>query len=583
MNLFNIIKEKVSILDVIGHYTTLKKAGSYYKGTCPFHNERTASFTVSPDKSIFYCFGCHVGGDVISFIAKAENFSQKQAAEHLATTHGIDIPELGDYKKDQEEKHKYHDLCSLVAQWCHEQLKKNPDAINYLLGRSITKRSMVQFTLGFMPHDHKQLDALVSYIQKNHFLVQDLLEAKIFLQGKSGLYTPFEDRILFPIKDHLGRFCGFGGRVFKPGDERAKYYNSHDHQYFSKGSLLFGLDTAKKAIQEHESVFIVEGYTDVIVMAQHGYINTVATLGTACTADHLKLLSRYAKKLYVVYDGDTAGQKAILRLTELSWQVSLDAFVMQLPATEDPASLLQKGLDLKPYVINAVDIITFYVQQLSKDFNQKTMQDRLQISQKLLETIKQVTDPIKQDLLLKQTATACGISFDTLRISLRKLQGNYWVKPTEPEKEVIANDNSENSLNEELEKKLFSAIINQYEPLSTEDVESIVEGLSPATQTLFKKVIHIKSVTPKASIGDIFILMTDEEKRRLSGMLIEESSSLSLKNVLGQWYRKQWKSMIHSVKVSIDLAQKAGDVMKVKELLKDLDELKKKMLQRGIA
>lgn len=591
MNVFTLIKDRVAILDVVSQYTTLKKAGSYYKGTCPFHSEKTASFTVSPDKSIYYCFGCHAGGDVISFIAKVENFSQKQAAEHLANQFGIEIPELGEYKNDQEAKVKYYDLCSLIAQWCHEQLKKTPQVIDYFLARGITKRSMVNFQLGYMPREKKQLDQLIQLLQKNHFLVQDLLDAKIFLQGKSGLYTPFEDRLIFPIKDHLGRFCGFGGRVFKEQDDRAKYYNSHDHAFFSKGSILFGLDTAKKGIQNEEVVFMVEGYTDVISMAQHGYINTVATLGTACTMDHLKILARYTQKLYVIYDGDTAGQKAILRLTELSWQASLDTYVMQLPETEDPASLLQKKIDLKPYIASAVDILTFYVHYLTKDFKQKGMQDKLIISQKLLETIKDISDPIKQDMLLKQISVACDISFDTLRISLRKMQGNYWGKSPEeehkqksPQKEQIPGEIVDNNIHDELEKKLFSAIINNYEPLLSEDIESMVTELSELHNgLLFKKVFQIKLANHKASIGDIFTLLTDEEKRILSGMLIEESTSLTLKNVLAQWYRKQWKYMIHKVKLNIELAQKAGDAFRVKELLNELDELKKKMLKRGIA
>lgn len=590
MNVFTLIKDRIAILDVVSQYTTLKKAGSYFKGTCPFHSEKTASFTVSPDKSIYYCFGCHAGGDVISFIAKAENFSQKQAAEHLAAQFGIAIPEFGEYKNDQEAKSKYHDLCSLIAHWCHEQLKKSPQSIDYFLARGITKRSMVNFLLGYMPREKKQLDQLIQLLQKNHFLVQDLLDAKIFLQGKSGLYTPFEDRLMFPIKDHLGRFCGFGGRVFKDLDDRAKYYNSHDHAYFSKGSILFGLDSAKKIIQQEEAVFVVEGYTDVISMSQHGYINTVATLGTACTLDHLKILARYTKKLYFIYDGDIAGQKAILRLTELSWQAAIDTHVMQLPEAEDPASLLQKKIDLKPYIANAIDILTFYVQYLTKNFKQKGMQDKLMISQKLLETIKDISDPIKQDMLLKQISVACDISFDTLRISLRKMQGNYWGKSVEDEskksstqKEPLAVDVTENNINDDLEKKLFSAIINNYEPLLSEDIESIATELSDIHATLFKKVIQIKLANYKASIGDIFTLLTDEEKRILSGMLIEEPSSLTLKNVLTQWYRKQWKHMIHKVKLNIESAQKAGDILKVKELLNELDQLKKKMLKRGIA
>lgn len=582
MNLFSLIKDQVTILEVVSHYTTLKKAGSYYKGTCPFHSEKTASFTVSPDKQIFYCFGCHAGGDVISFIAKIENFSQMQAAHHLANQFGITLPDMPEYKNDQEIKNKHYELCGLVAHWCHENLKKNQSVIDYLLGRGVSKRSMVNFTLGSMPKERKLLDQLMEYLQKHNYLAQDLLEAKIFFNGKSGIYTPFEERIIFPIKDHLGRFCGFGGRVYKTDDERAKYYNSHDHQYFSKGSILFGLDMAKKAIQQQESAFLVEGYTDVISMVQHGYTNTIATLGTACTIEHLRIVARYAKKLYVVYDGDLAGQKAILRLTQLTWQAGLDCLVMQLPKSEDPASLLLQKKDLTPLINNAIDILTFHINYLTKDFAQKGMQDRLAISGQLIDMVKDITDPIKQDLLLKQIAATSGISFDSLRVSLRRAQGNYWHKPQPEPEQLPENDLTPNSL-ENFEKRLFSAILSRYEPLPEEDHEFLETVLSEKAKVLFKKVMHIKQANPNASTSDIFLLLTDEEMRVVSGLLLEHSSGLTLKSILTQWYRKQWKQMNHTIKLKIETAQKAGDIGQVKELLIELEELKKKMIQRGIA
>ena len=169
------------------------------------------------------------------------------------------------------------------------------------------------------------------------------MTAGILSESKNALYSPFEDRIMFPITDNLGRFCGFGGRTFMPQDERPKYYNSKENNFFTKGSLIFGLNVAKRDIQHKEIVFVVEGYMDCIAMAQHGYTNTVATLGTACTLEHLKQLSRYASYVYVLYDGDAAGQSAILRLTELCWNVNMDLKVIRLPRQEDPASFLAKG------------------------------------------------------------------------------------------------------------------------------------------------------------------------------------------------------------------------------------------------
>ena len=333
MNLFSFIKAHVSILDVVGGYSSLKKAGLYWKGNCPFHNEKTASFTVSPHKEIFYCFGCNSGGDVISFIEKVENCSPIEAANHLIERYKLTPPEnlkLSSSEVDTQVRDNYYDLCKAVSVWAHGHLLKNPTLLNYAQKRGISKESIVQFSLGYFPAGLAAVKGLIAKMQEQQFMPKDLLDANILSEGKTVLYSPFEDRLLFPIQDHLGRFCGFGG-IFKPHDQRPKYYNSRENEFFQKGSILFGLNNAKKNIQELEHAFLVEGYTDCIAMVQHGHKNTVATLGTACTPEHLKQLARYAKTLYVVYDADKAGHNAMLRLTELCWQVSLDLKVIYLP------------------------------------------------------------------------------------------------------------------------------------------------------------------------------------------------------------------------------------------------------------
>src|SRR5579872_72411 len=251
MNLFTYLKNQISILDVIQEYTALKKAGIYWKGHCPFHHEKTASFTVSPHKEIFYCFGCHVGGDVITFIAKVENCSPMEAAKHLIDRHSIEIPEalLNNASATQgNEKNRYGEICHQVAQWCNTKLRDSAIARDYLTQRGITPASITYFSLGYFPGGLAAIKEFVSHMRDHNVLAQELVETHILAQGKTVLYSPFEERIIFPIKDQLGRNCGFGGRVFKQIDERAKYYNSRENEFFSKGTLLFGLDLAKKSI-----------------------------------------------------------------------------------------------------------------------------------------------------------------------------------------------------------------------------------------------------------------------------------------------------------------------------------------------
>ncbi len=271
MDIFSFIKSNVNILDVTKQYANLKKTGLYWKGHCPFHHEKTASFTVSPHRDIFYCFGCSSGGDVITFMSKVEQCSAIDAVKLLADRYNIDLPEDSHIPSigSADEKDRYFQLCALVNKWCCEQLQKSPLAKEYLDSRTITHESITYFGIGFFPSGLSSVQSLIRYAQKNNVLADDLLKANILGQAKRVLYSPFEGRIIFPIKDHLGRFCGFGGRVFKPEDNRAKYYNSKENTYFTKGQLLFGFDLAKQSIQKSESVFLVEGYTDCIAMYQH--------------------------------------------------------------------------------------------------------------------------------------------------------------------------------------------------------------------------------------------------------------------------------------------------------------------------
>ena len=229
MNLFSQVKTNLPILDVVGEYTKLKKAGTYWKATCPFHQEKTASFTVSPHKEIFYCFGCNKGGDLIAFIAAAENCTQLEAAQHLIDRYHLEVPATiaKTNTPNTDEKNRYFDLCQSVALWCHDTLKKSPAAINYLHERGFDDKNIDLFLLGYFPEGLKAIRSFVSSLRSKAILLSDLTAARIIAESRNVLYSPFEGRIIFPIKDHLGRFCGFGGRIFKQQDKRAKYYNSH--------------------------------------------------------------------------------------------------------------------------------------------------------------------------------------------------------------------------------------------------------------------------------------------------------------------------------------------------------------------
>lgn len=591
MNVFTYLKQRLAILDVIGEYVSLRKAGLYFKGHCPFHHEKTASFTVSPHKEIFYCFGCHEGGDVITFIGKVEHCTPFEAIKHLADRYNIDIPEAllkeAHSGESTEEKNRYFDLCEMIAVWCTENLNKNPSVMAYVTSRKITQESVNQFSIGYFPGGLTSINRLLSFARNRNILADDLMQANVLAQGKTILYSPFEERIIFPIKDHLGRYCGFGGRCFKPNDERAKYYNSRENQFFIKGSILFGLDRAKKVIHDKEEVFLVEGYTDCIAMVQHGYPNTVATLGTACTSNHLKTLSRYAQRMIVLYDGDKAGQDAILRLTELCWQVSMELSVICLPPGEDPASILAKEGTLDAHIAQAKDIFDFFIGSLGSNFTTKSLGTKLQIARKIISIIYQQEDTLKQDILLQKTSNALDIPFS----SLKKELDEYRATPTPAEGEEKGSEpalGSHLTMDEgipKLEKMIFFAIMNNIQLFNRENEEYLLQYLPKPLTVLLEKLANGKNSQKVLTFTDYYGILGVEEQLYVSKILLEgelEPIQKDFDHLMIQLQKKHWKGIVTNIKAKLAQAKREEDTEKMNNIMRDFLELKEKMIQKKL-
>lgn len=590
MNLFSFIKSRLSITDVVQEFVTIKKAGIYWKGQCPFHTEKTASFTISPHKEIFYCFGCHTGGDVITFISKIENCSAIDAAKLLIDRYKIAIPESIITKTDQthsQDKNHYFELCKLIAQWCHEALTKSATVQTYLESRGITSESISYFSIGYFPGGLSAIKQFLHFMRSYNFLPDDIVQAHFLAQGKMVLYSPFEERIIFPIKDHLGRFCGFGGRVFKAHDDRAKYYNSRENDFFSKGSLLFGLDRAKKAIQQEETAFLVEGYTDCIAMVQHGFINTVATLGTACTLEHLKQITRYANRLIVVYDGDKAGKAAVLRLTQLCWQVNLELAVIELPAHEDPASFLNKGYDLAPLIAHKKDIFDFFIQSHGSHFATMTLSEKLSTAREIVSTIHKVDDPLKRDILLQKAAASLAIPLSSLQAEDRALDMSSKEKLIAPAS-IPAPDPlkaEESELLDKLEKRIFFVIMNNMQLFNKENEEYLITYLPHPLNALLCQLHEAKKTNPAIDFIQYFDTLDERDQQYVSKLLLEfeeSPDSLNFDYLLMHLQKKNWKTIVHTIQKKLAQARTAGDQEAVEKILHDFLQLKKKMLHKNI-
>jgi len=584
MDLFNFIKQNVDITSVIGEYTSLKKAGSlYWKGRCPFHHENTPSFSVSPHKNIFYCFGCHENGDVINFIEKIEHLSAFEAAQHLAQRFNLEIPkEVQSSTMHHAVDKNHYRLCHIVAQWCNDMLLKSPQALQYIKNRSISPATSSQFILGFFPSGPKGIQQLLAYVSNQGFSSSDLIEEHIIFQGNNGLYSPFEDRIIFPIKDHLGQTCGFGGRIFLPHDTRPKYYNSMETQHFKKGKLLFGFDLAKQEIHKQKSAFLVEGYTDCIAMHQHGFKNVVATLGTACSPEHLQQLAKHAQTMYLLYDADAAGKQAILRLTSSCWQLDLDLKVITLPAGQDPASLLEQGKSLAPYVASAIDIFSFFLQARGDGFGQESMKSQMTTVQELFELISQVSDSLKQNILLMKTA-------ETLQIPLEIIKKEYTNRHTATQKNTKADtelsDNQPEKITyDKLEEQIVASIIHD-PSLLTEQYETLLLAcLSQNALKIVKKIIDYKKTHNSLSIENMSDVLNAEELEQTKSLLFTIESAniqLTFENLMLQFQKKYWKSIASHIKMKMAQAKKDNDLEEIQRLMDVFEKLKLELCKKG--
>ena len=379
---------RVDIVDVVGQHVKLKKAGANYQGLCPFHSEKSPSFSVSPTKQFYHCFGCGAHGSAISFLMEYSGLGYVDAIEDLARSAGLDVPREERTANDvarQQQAMALSEVMSAAADWYRQQLKGNTRAVEYLKGRGLTGEIAKRYALGYTPDGWQGLEAVFgSYA--NEEIAKTLLEGGLLIQGEQTdssqpvkRYDRFRDRIMFPIRNPKGQTIGFGGRILDQGEP--KYLNSPETSLFSKGNTLYGLFEARQAIRAQEYVLVCEGYMDVVALAQLGFPNAVATLGTACTANHVRMLLRQTDKVVFSFDGDSAGQRAAQRALEACLPLMSDDKEIRflfLPSEHDPDSYVRAyGAPAFEKVIKeAMSISSFFFKIVSEDHELTTPEGR---------------------------------------------------------------------------------------------------------------------------------------------------------------------------------------------------------------
>lgn len=400
----------------------LKKNGANYTARCPFHDEKTPSFSVSPDKQFYYCFGCGAGGNAIGFVMEYERLEFPEAVEMLAQSVGLTVPREQGNERSQPQKKRpdLYDIMARAEQWFQEQLKQHPRrerAVDYLKGRGLDGEICRRFGIGYAPPGW---DNLLEALGDNDSDRKLLIEAGMLVnrEEEGKCYDRFRDRIMFPIHDSRGRTIAFGGRVLDPEDN-PKYLNSPETPIFHKGRELYGLYEARQAQRNLQRVLIVEGYMDVVALAQNGVSECAATLGTATSTDHLRKLMRYTSEVVFCFDGDNAGRKAANRALESALPVMEDgrsARFLFLPEGEDPDSLIRaRGHNGFVQALNeAVPLEEYLFQAQGEDANGDSMESRARLGKRAAPLIQQLPEGMFRQLMQQELARRTGLDQNAL-------------------------------------------------------------------------------------------------------------------------------------------------------------------------
>lgn len=411
---------RTDIEELIGSYVTLKRAGSNLSGLCPFHSEKTPSFSVSPAKKFFYCFGCGAGGDAITFVMKMENLDYPQAVEFLAKRAGITIPENGKREGglSRERVFAMNVEAAKFFRSCLFDPKYGQEAMEYLRGtRRLSTEIIRRFGLGFSPDS---FGMLTDHMHKKGYRDEELIAG--FLCGKSQKtgrsYDYFRNRVMFPIIDVSGNVIAFGGRVMD--DSKPKYLNSSDTPGFKKSKNLFALNYAKNACSEQ--MILCEGYMDVIAMHAAGFENAVATLGTSLTSEQARLMTKYTKKVIISYDSDEAGQRAADRAIRLLGEVGLDVRVLKLSGAKDPDEYIKLyGAErLRSLLGQSKTWFDFKWNSVASRYNLETPSDRIKASEEACDIIAGVASPIEREVYISQIASPLGLPAEVIKSNVER-------------------------------------------------------------------------------------------------------------------------------------------------------------------
>ncbi len=522
------IKNSNDIVDVVSQYVTLKRSGRNFFGLCPFHKEKSPSFSVSPDKQIFHCFGCGVGGNVIHFVSKIENIDFRETIELLANRANITLPTLDNSYQDNKRailKSKVYKINEIAAKFYHENLYKptSKEAQNYIKKRRLDNRTLKSFLIGYSG----TFDELYRVLKSNGFTEEEILASSLVNKADNGRFIDrFRRRLMIPIQDTTGRFIAFGGRVLD--DSKPKYINSPENIVYSKGRNLFGLNIAKKG--DTKKLIIVEGYMDAISLYQRGITNVVASLGTALTEQQGRLLRKNSEQVIIGYDADGAGQAATLRGLEILQNMGCDIRVLQIYGAKDPDEFVIKyGPErFQKCVDNAISLVEFKVKILKQNLNIENVNDKIKFLNEVAKILAKVDNNMEKEIYIDKISKEYGISKEAIYGEVNKLIYNKTsekkVLERPPVKAYINNKQAE-KIDEAVIKreKMVIYILVNYPEESYKAIKNEIT-VDDIKSEINKKIISkIYEQYAKGNINNIIDLFEEEDVvNYLSGIMADD-------------------------------------------------------------
>ncbi len=577
--IINEVRQSNDIVDVISQYVHLKRSGRNFFGLCPFHNEKSPSFSVSPDKQIFHCFGCGVGGNVITFISKIEGLNFIETVQMLAERANIQLPTLENNIDSKKEilKDKVYKVNEFTAEFYHQNLYKPQakPAQEYVKKRQLSNETLKSFRIGFSG----RFDELYKELKKQGFNEEEILESGLVNKNDRGQYIDrYRNRLMFPICDARGKVIAFGGRVLD--DSKPKYINSPENIVYSKGRNLFGLNVAKKG--DTKRLLIVEGYMDVISLHQRGITNVVAPLGTALTEQQGWLLRKNAEQIILSFDSDAAGLQAKLRALDILQNMGCDLRILQMEGAKDPDEYILKygNVRFQALVDKALSVIEFKVKVLKKDLNLENINDKIKFLNEIAKLISNVDNNIEREVYIEKIAKEYDISKEAIYAEVNKLtyKNIKSEKILEKSKPIITHRKEEKKEVSQTIKRRENTIISILLTGDLSIYEIIKQNIKPEdfqdeVNANIAKKLYEEFEKGNSNINGIIDELEQEEQNQITMIMADDYEIDDLEKAIDDLIQTYQREKLNNRKFEILELLETTDLNQKKKLEKELSDI----------